>query len=64
VLPKKVLLHQAAQSVGAEISAFVAELMDTAPPRETMEHLAELHTARGLFDELSRETFAFVRHPA
>ncbi|MCM2439404.1 Na/Pi cotransporter family protein [Agrobacterium vitis] len=61
--PKPQLLHQARQSVGSEISAFIGELMGSSPPRETMEHLAGLHSAQGLLDDLGNEVHTLVMHP-
>lgn len=55
-------LREAARSIGGEISDFLASLMDSAPPRETMERLASLHGAQGLLDELAEEVHRLVVH--
>lgn len=61
-LPKPDLLRRAAESVGGETGAFLTELMESAPQRETMEQLTRLYAAQGLLDELSAEVYELVSY--
>jgi phosphate:Na+ symporter len=62
--PKPDLLNRAGKSVGNEIAAFLSELIDLSPSRETLDRLTRLVTAQRLLDELSDETRELVDHLA
>jgi len=61
-LPEPQILQRAVRSVSGEISAFVGELVDASPPRETAARLGELGVAQGLLDDLADEVFALAAH--
>ena len=54
------LLLEASHSVGGEIGNFLAQLMDSAPPRETMERLTAMNTAQYLLGDLAGEVHRLV----
>lgn len=55
------LLHEAAQSIGGEVSSFISELTEASPPRETMERLSQLRLAQSVLDELADEIYSLVK---
>lgn len=61
-LPKPLVLREAIRSVSREIAAFLRELVDASPPRETAVRLGELGMAQGLLDDLSAEIFGLIAH--
>lgn len=63
-LPRPDLLHRAGRSVGGEVGAFLTELMEETPQRDTMERLSRLYAGQELLDELADEVHGLVTHLA
>ncbi|MEO3387400.1 Na/Pi symporter [Mesorhizobium sp. CAU 1741] len=54
------LLLQAVPAIGEEISRFLSDLIDTAPPREAMERLTAMRTGQDTLNEMAVEIAKLV----